>query len=227
MARVKKLLNHHHFDLFTLCVCFVVCFFIYLGFWQLQRADEKKSILLSLSEAPKSISIKSLSQKKVSQYQKILLSDGYWLSHEYLKQNVVKDNQLGMQVYGIFCQKNDCLIVNQGWLPNDQKSKLKKNIKKNYLIGVIRPLPYILIDEKYPLNFLDNFGLIVSLDAKFFSKLTNKNVLPYEVVVDQSLTYYQILTTLPGISVARHYGYAIQFYLLALVVVIGYIYIKK
>ena len=132
-----------------------------------------------------------------------------------------------MQVYGIFCQKNDCLIVNQGWLPNDQKSKLKKNIKKNYLIGVIRPLPYILIDEKYPLNFLDNFGLIVSLDAKFFSKLTNKNVLPYEVVVDQSLTYYQILTTLPGISVARHYGYAIQFYLLALVVVIGYIYIKK
>ena len=226
MKAFKKLFKR--LDAFTLLIFTVCVFFIYLGFWQIDRAHEKKIIISSLLSPPISVTLATVNQNKINAYQKVELSNGYWLSQGFIKKNVVKDGILGMQIYGLYCQKQHCIIVNFGWLSNNHEALLNNyRLDKKKIVGVVRPLPYVLIKEKLPLNLYNDFGLIVSLDVEFFSKLTGKNILPYEMLLDQSLTHFQQLTSIPKVTVARHYGYAVQFYLLALVLVIGYIYLKK
>lgn len=215
-------------DMFTLLVFLAVVFLIFLGFWQIDRANEKKTIMAGLSSNPKKISLINLRDEALVGYTKIMLTGGHWLPDKFIKKNVVKDNQLGSQIYRLYCQEDVCIIVNIGWVSIDQITALKdESVNLTTFEGVVRALPYVMIKEKMPLDYFKGFGMIVSLDKSFFSLLTGKEIVNYEMLLDQSLTNYQQLTTLPKVSVARHYGYAIQFYLLALVLVIGYIYLKK
>lgn len=215
-------------DIFTLLVMFGVLFFIYLGFWQIDRANEKKLILKSLSSQPEKTSLMTLSQRRAVGYEKISLSGGYWLPNKFIKKNVIKDNQLGAQIYRIYCEVDMCVIVNIGWVALDQLMTIKDETEYlTVLTGVARALPYVMIREKMPLMSFQGFGMIVSLDKAFLSSLLQKELIGYEMLLDQSLTNYQQLTMIPKVSVARHYGYAVQFYLLALVLLIGYIYLKK
>ena len=215
-------------DMFTVLVFLAVVFLIFLGFWQIDRANEKKSIIEGLSSNPKKMSLVDLRDEALVGYEKIVLTGGYWLPEKFIKKNVVKDNQLGSQIYRLYCQEDICVIVNVGWVSMSQITILKdESVNMTKLEGVVRILPYVMIREKMPLSYFKGFGMIVSLDKSFFSLLTGKEIVNYEMLLDQSLTNYQQLTTIPKVSVARHYGYAIQFYLLALVLVIGYIYLKK
>lgn len=215
-------------DMFTLLVFLAVVFLIFLGFWQIDRANEKKSIIEGLSSNPKRMSLVDLRDEALVGYEKIVLTGGYWSPEKFIKKNVVKDNQLGSQIYRLYCQEDICVIVNVGWVSMSQITTLKdESVNLTKLEGVVRVLPYVMIREKMPLSYFKGFGMIVSLDKSFLSLLTGKEIVNYEMLLDQSLTNYQQLTTIPKVSVARHFGYAIQFYLLALVLVIGYIYLKK
>ena len=214
-------------DFFSILVLIVSGFFVYLGFWQIERADEKKTIIAALSHEPVPSSLSSLNNVRHQGYQKIQLKGGAWLEHGYVKKNVVRDGQLGIQVYKLYCQDPYCIIVNLGWLSTQDEVDLSKITLNTTLIGVVRALPYVLIKEKAPLEQYQGFGAIVGLDVGFLSKQVGRFMVPFELLIDQSLTNYQQLTTIPKVSVARHYGYALQFYLLALVLAIGYIYVKK
>ncbi|MDG2348215.1 MAG: SURF1 family cytochrome oxidase biogenesis protein [Gammaproteobacteria bacterium] len=214
--------------MFTVLVFLAVVFLIFLGFWQIDRANEKKSIIEGLSSNPKKMSLVDLRDEALVGYEKIVLTGGYWLPEKFIKKNVVKDNQLGSQIYRLYCQEDICVIVNVGWVSMSQITTLKdESVNLTKLEGVVRVLPYVMIREKMPLSYFKGFGMIVSLDKSFLSLLTGKEIVDCEMLLDQSLTNYQQLTTIPKVSVARHYGYAIQFYLLALVLIIGYIYLKK
>ena len=215
------------FDFFTVLVVFFVCFFIYLGFWQIDRANEKKSIITTLTSKPTATSLLNLNESRHREYQKVKVEDGFWLNPGYVKKNIIKDGVVGVQLYKLYCQGEYCIIVNLGWLPMKEEINIGFIKPLRSVVGIVRPLSYVLIKEKEPLASYQSFGAIVSLDANFLSSTTGKKVIPYEILIDQSLTNYQQLTTITEVSVARHYGYAVQFYLLALVVVIGYIYLKK
>lgn len=173
------------------------------------------------------MSLSNLDKQNLKGYQKLKFDGGIWLDDGYVKKNVVKDNVLGLQVYKLYCQDINCIIVNFGWVPYQNKINLDAMHPNKTIHGVVRSLPYVLINEQAPLELYQGFGSIVSLDTKFLSNITHRNVLPYEMLIDESLTDYQQLTSLPKISVQRHYGYAVQFYLLALVLAIGYIYLRK
>tara|TARA_X000000950_G_C13815664_1_gene619700 strand:- start:93 stop:764 length:672 start_codon:yes stop_codon:yes gene_type:complete len=222
--KLKKL----NIDYFTMLIIVLVVFLVLLGQWQLNRAAEKKQIIKSLSGTVESTSINTINKRQPGTYQKIILTNGYWLKEKFIKRNIVRDNELGSQVYGIYCQQDICLIINKGWLSKHYDSVLSKNVTLDSSItGILRPLPYVFIKEKMPIKYFSGYGMIVSLDKAFLSEMIGKKLIPFELLVNSNDQYFQQSIVMPTLSVARHYGYAVQFYLLALVVIIGYIYLKR
>jgi len=115
------------FDLFSVLVLIFSCFFVFLGFWQIDRANEKKMIIATLSKEPVALTLSSLNNSHQKGYRKVRFESGTWLDQGYVKKNVVKDGELGAQVYRLYCQKHDCIVVNFGWLKMNEALDLNSN----------------------------------------------------------------------------------------------------
>lgn len=215
-------------DVFAWFVASIVVMLVLLGNWQLSRASDKKAMLSSFLEEPAKYHLDEGSSQLSHPYMKVAIDHGHWLPQGFVKQNVVRNNKLGAQVYGLFCQSEVCMIVNRGWVSNQNMDAIKlPDDRQKQIVGMMRVLPYTLIREKEYIDFKKGFASIVSLDVDFVSALINKTVVKNELLLIQKSGTYQRDVVIPKVTVARHYGYAIQFYLLALVFVFGYIYTKK
>ncbi|CAH9019847.1 SURF1 family protein [Candidatus Nitrosacidococcus sp. I8] len=117
-----------------------------LGFWQLRRADVKRSIELALeergSDVPILIGDKRLNQK-TDEYRKIIVEGHFDNQHTMLVDNQIYQSQVGYYILTpLLYKENKAILINRGWIAaNLDRQKLPPiELTDNLVVTVLGTL---------------------------------------------------------------------------------------
>lgn len=205
-----------------------------LGFWQLYRADYKRSLLKSIEQQQK---LSPVNFNKISQispglaYRKTTVIGEFDNEHQILVDNRFYKHRYGFEVITPLSIGLDkpLLLVNRGWIP---AKKMHKHLPKISAVMGNRRLTGFLdmqaergfvlantisADSAWPL-------LIQKIDFAKISEQLGREVYPVVLVVDEETNFAFKRHWHPvTMSPARHTAYAVQWFGLAIVLLIGFI----
>ncbi len=157
--------------------------FLKLGFWQLDRAEQKRQLhsFLNDRQAKEAIDLNNNFIRNSSDllWRKVTAT-GYFLEqNQILLDNQVNDTQAGYYVYTPFKVKNvdDVFLVNRGWLPSgmDRSKSPNLNFTKGEVTieGVFKEEPKtgLLLMENQIEKLNENITRLQKIDTKEVSKL--------------------------------------------------------
>lgn len=208
----------------------VMALFLRLGVWQLDRGAKKKHMLNAQSNQAKMAPMAwSPLQKLPVQYQKIKMK-GYFLKHVLLLDNQHYRHQFGYDVFSPFVLANGHLVlVDRGWVIGEPRRQIFPTITtptglttlagsvyypatKNFLLGPV-------LEKKQ-----DHLAIIELVDTKVISQFLHAPVYPFVLRLGKEekagyIRAWQVVSMSPQ----RHYGYAVQWFVMALVIFIIFI----
>jgi len=202
----------------------------YLGFWQLDRADQKLSIQ---TDYQNQLSKDYLDLKKVQKnplrYTKIM-AEGTFLEPYFLLDNIVHNKKAGYLVMSPFLVEDKVIIVNRGWVDNFSRQKFPEILtpeSDQQIKGYI----------KYPMRLLELSGInmtskepfiMQNLNINEISSILKKEIYPFylNLEIDSDHSYIQIEQKTEN-KYLTHYMYAGQWFLFALIGIIFLILLNR
>ncbi|MCF6225317.1 MAG: SURF1 family protein [Xanthomonadales bacterium] len=104
-----------HWLLFTLLMSALLAAFLWLAFWQLERADEKQAILTAIDQAQ--FLPLSMVDRNSPRFAKVSGRGQYDIQHSFLLDNQVESGVVGVHlITPLKLPGGDWLLVNRGWL---------------------------------------------------------------------------------------------------------------
>ena len=188
-----------------------------LGFWQLDRAEEKTQILAA-QEALLAASPQRLGEAAFENYQPVTLVGEYDTERHFLLDNVVYNGRVGYDVITPFYDSSGVVVlVNRGWLPaGDDRSILPDIISpvgRLVLAGNVgRNLgkPFLLGEQDWVVKWPQRIQAVEinkmagALDlslADYFVRLNMASPGAYQY-------HYKTVNVMPS----KHLGYAVQWF---------------
>ena len=114
----------------TLFVLFFFPVLLKLGFWQLDRADEKQALVSAYhkQQTLAAIPLKMLPITENRRYQKVIVTGVYDTEHYWLLDNRSRQGRVGYEVIMPFMMDDEgILLINRGWVPStSRRSQLPK-----------------------------------------------------------------------------------------------------
>ncbi|CAB5503090.1 Cytochrome oxidase biogenesis protein Surf1, facilitates heme A insertion [uncultured Gammaproteobacteria bacterium] len=194
-----------------------------LGFWQLERADEKHAIehaivLASLNSAQLVTQADTLIQKE---YYQVLLEGRYDNDKQFIYDNQIVNGNAGYYVLTPFILDNKTVIlVNRGFVPwYGSREKLVdiavSEAKVSIQVRLIKPKERI----KFKQNDSTTFPMLIqSLNIERLSHLLDYQLVAMlaQLDVKSNNGFYRQWQPFYG-SVDKHLGYALQWFLMAFI----------
>jgi surfeit locus 1 family protein len=212
---------------------FGVTFFVWLGFWQLSRAEQKQELLAQYEAGQhQQIDITSENAGGLSRYQRVRISGRYDSAHQILLDNMPSHTgRPGFRVLTPMQSRAGWLLVDRGWfplgatraeLPNVSVSEQDRNIT-----GTLDSLPKAGITlESVPVPADIPWPRVLSFptQAAIEQQLGHK-LLPGVLLLDSSHPdgYERIWEAHLGFKPERHIGYAVQWFAFAVVAVVIFV----
>ena len=207
-----------------------ISLFTRLGFWQIQRADQKERMLAAKAELAKKAPIEwSANQILPLQYQRIKVQ-GYYLPDLFLLDNQHQNHQFGYDVISPLLLNDGTLVmVDRGWILGDSTRrsfpkvdipqeliKLKGNVyfpsTNQWLLG-----PNMEKKE-------DKIIILELLDAKLVGQVLQKKVYPFIIRLDKQEPFGFVREwATVSMPPERHLAYALQWFVMALVILIIFV----
>ena len=212
---------------------FVIIFFPFLlslGTWQIVRGFDKQDILDQYDFNKSLVPIESyelLMEGMEKNYYRTVSLEGQFMQESYLLDNRIYRQKSGYEIFSLFKpDSNNYFLINRGWA--DKKEIKKMNVPNKVKIqGLYTPFK--------------RFGLSLSKEMPSFGWPKLVQELSFQQALDDLSPEYnpqpaviQLSAGSPGafepiwkptiFKAARHYGYAVQWFGLALVLLISYIY---
>ena len=110
-----------------LAYCLIVSLLCGLGFWQLNRAEQKQAFLMQQQQAMQAPAVKlnALSTQDLQRYQPVTVSGHFDSEHTFLLDNQILDAKAGYFVLSpfIYDAKRPAILVNRGWVALNQDRK--------------------------------------------------------------------------------------------------------
>ena len=207
-----------------------ILIFSRLGFWQLQRADEKKQMLAAhhvfASLAP---ILWQPHNKLPAQYQPVSVQ-GHFLPKVLLLDNQHYQHQFGYHVISPFILANgQVILVDRGWLSGDVTRRILPVTNtptgfinlvgsayypsvKNWLLGP-------LLEKEQA-----DVAVIELIDIHLISEFLHKSVYPFIIRLDKhEANGYAREWAIVSMPPERHYAYAVQWFAMALVIFILFV----
>lgn len=207
----------------TLLALLATILFFTLGFWQLQRADEKKIRELQARREEKKAPV--LLPINPKPYERVRLKGNY-LDKTLLLDNQHEKHQLGYHVLTAFQLENQKIIlINRGWIPRATPLPPVPSSTPMTLIGqVYYPSPkQWVLGESLDIKS-DKLATIQSLNQKLFSRFLQKSVYPFIIRLDaqepHGFVRRWVINNMPW---QRHIAYAIQWFIFGIIVIILYL----
>jgi len=218
-----------------LMTAFFVFFFpilLYLGSWQVIRGLEKQDIVNQHYEN-KSLPVVSekemfnLNADKLT-YRTVNLY-GEFGAKTYLLDNRLYRQEAGYEVFTTFkTSGNELFLVNRGWAPKEgfnYEEEIQVREKKISIQGLLSPFKRFglnLVDEEYAEGWPKIVQQIDYQEARKDLDLNiNKSVIQLSA---GSIGALEPIWKPVDLKPSRHYGYALQWYGLALVLICSYFY---
>lgn len=206
---------------------------ISLGFWQLQRADEKAQLATAfeLQQARPPAPLTSLQERapQALSYLPVSLTGQFLPGQDFLLDNRMQGGKYGNEVLSVFALDNgELALVNRGWVPADpsrlQATEVPPAPGQASIRGhvyVSPGKPYLLSDEDLAEGWPKT---IQAVEMEKIAALLPAALFPYPVRIDAGQAGalsvdWQII----NVSPAKHHGYAVQWFTMAAALALLYI----
>ena len=211
-----------------------VFFLSSLGVWQLQRAEEKKQILHEnesrKSNAPLAFNF-PISDPASLRFQRIRVQGKFISDKQFVLDNQVLDHAVGYNILTPFKLDNSTkiVLVDRGWVPLTDTRESLPNIEVDEDVRSLVGMVYVPYGKAYSLGEIDNGAttwprLIQFLDFKALETRIGENLLPLTLRMDANQEdVFKAKWTLFAASPKRHLGYAVQWFALALTLLVIFI----
>lgn len=218
----------------TIVTLLVLPVLLKLGFWQLDRAEEKRELIALFKQqneqGPISINDKLKLDLKLN-YREAKVSGNYDSGKQIYIDNKIYQGKLGVYAVTPFKLKNSefSILVNRGWVPMAQDRNSLPDIKTD--TDLLNLAGKIKIVENKPFTLGDKFqsndgwpALIQWLNIKDIEQKSQLKLLPYIFLLDDKdksgyVREWKPVVMLPEKSIS----YAVQWFSLALALIIIYI----
>jgi surfeit locus 1 family protein len=203
----------------------LVLLFTCLGFWQLDRAEQKQALQESFENAAERASVTD--DLKPALYQPIAATGHYLGERQFLIDNMVQDGRLGYYVITPLelAPAKPLLLVNRGWLAGLATDRKLPSIAVGALpqtvTGRAGRLPRAVIRPGAALRAGDWPKVATFPTTAELGRALGRPVLPYVLLADPEPGVGLVRRWQPQqMGPARHIGYAFQWFALALTVVV-------
>lgn len=216
---------------FTLLCVFFFMLFCSLGVWQIHRYHYKKTMLINYQT--RSNEAKSFMQLSTFldslQFQKVTVDGVYVNELTMFVQNKMYKGQMGYEVLTPLRIKGQqqLLLVDRGWVQQPENKTLPKinfvNGEQHIVANIKLLNEYQFILGKNILNPLQSPLVMQKINIDEIAQATHQEFYPFVVRLDVSqengfIRDWVIMTVEPE----RHLAYAVQWFALALVLLIAY-----
>ena len=216
------------FILPSILITATFAFLVSLGFWQLERADDKRSIEASIKQANTgSVElIKKEEGLQSKEYYEVRLQGKYLSDKQFIYDNQIVDQVSGYYVltpYALEGQSKS-ILINRGFIPwNGRRDKLADIVigqeTREIKVQISKPIKRM---ELKPSEVSIQFpALIQSIDLQDMADIAKVDFSSVIGLLDASASNGFIRKWEPYTgSIEKHLGYAVQWFLMALVLAI-------
>ena len=204
-----------------------------LGVWQIERGYNKKELentfLERQSQPVKEIKYNAFLESDL--YRNVVL-EGKYLENIFFLDNRIHNGKPGLKVFSPFeTTNNNLVLVSRGWIELEDRSKLPLiNTTKNVLKiqGVLRPESQDFVLKNEEMNSRNNPILLQTINLSELSNFLGKPLSPYILELSELSESAFVKTWQPiNLSSFRHFGYAVQWFGLAVVLIVGYVFFLR
>lgn len=231
---VKKAIAH--WQLFLLVILFLPLL-LRLGFWQLERADEKQQ-LLTVYQQRRDLPAKkfrSSFNQTIKIYQTVTMQGKYEESRYWLLDNTPKGGKVGYEVVMPLRITSDTggfwVLVNRGWIVSPTLRSVlplistpKNDVEiQGYFYSASKNAIFKNIESDLEQEWPKR---VLQLDISNAAAILKGDVYPYILRIDEHssgalITQWPIINTLPE----KHQAYAVQWFSMALVLLLLYFWV--
>ena len=227
---MNKLKSNWKASLTFFCLLLLV---LSLGVWQIDRGYKKKELentfLERQSQPVKEIKYNTF--KNSDLYRNVVL-EGKYLDQIFLLDNKIHNGKPGLKVFSPFQSINESLVlVSRGWIEFEDRSNLpviktERNALK--IQGILRSESKDFILENDNMKKNTNPILVQTINLDELSSYLGKPLSPYILELSELSKSAFVKTWQPiNLSSFRHFGYAVQWFGLGLVLIIGYLFFLR
>ena len=209
----------------SILVLATMAFLASLGFWQLDRADQKRTIEASIQKANTGVVELIVNQNELlnKEYYEVRLQGSYIGDKQFIYDNQIVDQASGYYVLTPFVLtgQSNAIMINRGFIPwNGRRDQLDDiavdSTSREIKIQVSRPIKRIElktsdISNQFPV-------LIQAIDFDVIEEISSTSFVDVIGLLDPSSDDGFVRKWEPYTgSIEKHIGYAIQWFLMALV----------
>ena len=209
----------------SILILATMAFLVLLGFWQLDRADQKRTIEASIQKANTGVVELIINQNELlnKEYYEVRLQGSYIGDKQFIYDNQIVDQASGYYVLTPFVLtgQSNAIMINRGFIPwNGRRDQLDDiavdSAFREVKIQVSRPIKRIElktsdISNQFPV-------LIQAIDFDVIEEISSTSFVDVIGLLDPSSDDGFVRKWEPYTgSIEKHIGYAIQWFLMALV----------
>ena len=209
----------------SILILATMAFLASLGFWQLDRADQKRTIEASIQKANTGVVELIVNQNELlnKEYYEVRLQGSYISDKQFIYDNQIVDQASGYYVLTPFVLtgQSNAIMINRGFIPwNGRRDQLDDiavdSTYREIKIQVSRPIKRIElktsdISNQFPV-------LIQAIDFDVIEEISSTSFVDVIGLLDPSSDDGFVRKWEPYTgSIEKHIGYAIQWFLMALV----------
>jgi len=209
----------------SILILATMAFLVSLGFWQLDRADQKRTIEASIQKANTGVVELIMNQNELlnKEYYEVRLQGSYVSDKQFIYDNQIVDQASGYYVLTPFVLtgQSNAIMINRGFIPwNGRRDQLDDiavdSAFREVKIQVSRPIKRIElktsdISNQFPV-------LIQAIDFDVIEEISSTSFVDVIGLLDPSSDDGFVRKWEPYTgSIEKHIGYAIQWFLMALV----------
>ena len=209
----------------SILILATMAFLVSLGFWQLDRADQKRTIEASIQKANAGVVELIVNQNELlnKEYYEVRLQGSYISDKQFIYDNQIVDQASGYYVLTPFVLtgQSNAIMINRGFIPwNGRRDQLADiavdSASREIKIQVSKPIKRIElktsdISNQFPV-------LIQAIDFDVIEEISSTSFVDVIGLLDPSSDDGFVRKWEPYTgSIEKHIGYAIQWFLMALV----------
>lgn len=212
---------------FLLLVCAVLPLTISAGFWQLDRAEQKRTALEQQDRGAAMPAVNSvdLDQSALQNYTKVYV-EGRWSEELFLLDNRVRGGRVGYEAVGLFRIEGQLpVLVNRGWVDGGQDRSQVPEIEhpfgehrvEGYLYRATQK-SIVLAEQTWANTWPEK---LQTIDFELLEERLGEQLYPSVIrISSESPLAYRADWTIERKGPGMHIGYAVQWFLMSLTVFI-------
>ena len=210
---------------------FFVFVFVFLGIWQIERAANKEGLLQDFNSEQESPPTRLTSQSP--NWSRVFVDGVFDSSRQILIDNQIHNGKVGYKIFTPFrFDDNKIVLVDRGWIGQGQsRSDLPQlNVleKKSRIIGTVTsPVQGVLAGSELLTNEWPRVSQSKAVEV--IASAFNEPILDIVLVLDpgssQITEFIQIKPF--AITPVKHYGYAMQWFTMSIVLLGMFLYALK